>query len=91
MKSYLGFEDAGLTQFEAVQSHVLSVYCSYLLLLEVGEQDNVEGGTLARRRHLESRLRNETIGQILKANARFDAQRAIINQCSQVRQRMMAA
>ena len=60
-------------------------------MLEVGEQDNGAGGTLARRRHLETRLRNKTIGQILNANARFDAQRAVIIQCSQVRQRMMTA
>ncbi len=89
VKSHLGFEDAGLMKFEAMHAHVLWVYCAYLLLYEVVDGQSL--GILARRRKVERRIKNEEIGRILKANARFDSANAVRSHCLQVRQDLRVA
>ena len=89
VKSYLGFEDAGLTKFEAIHAHVLWVYSVYLLLYELTEESS--GGVLERRRQVERCLRDEEIGEILSLNARFDSIQAVRSHCLQVRQELNVA
>ncbi len=89
VKSHLGFEDAGLVKFEAMHAHVLWVYCAYLLLYELVDEESL--GILARRRKVERRIKNEEIGRILKANARFDSANAVRSHCLQVRQDLRVA
>jgi hypothetical protein len=86
VKSYLGFEDAGLERFDAIHSHVLWVYCVYLMLYEL--TDGRENGILARRRQVERALLDEELGQILSLNGRFDSTRAVRDHCLQARQRL---
>lgn len=90
VKSYLGFEDAGLTRFEAIHSHVLWVYLAYLLLPKL-TSDLESGGVLARKQHLQKLIRKEEMGQILKLNCRFDSNEAVKNFCSQVKEGLEAA
>ena len=78
VKSYLGFEDAGLTQFKAIHSHVLWVYLSYLLLPQLTEDLEI-GGVLARKQHLQKVIKKQEMGQILKLNSRFDSKEAVKN------------
>jgi hypothetical protein len=89
IKSYLGFEDAGLTTFDAIEAHVYWVYCSYLLLLELS--DDQAASTLSRKTWLQDQLRNEEIGHLLHLNSRFDNRQAIKAHCLEVRRRLMAA
>lgn len=35
VKSYLGFEDAGVCKFDSLHAHIHWVYCSYILLLDL--------------------------------------------------------
>jgi len=88
VKSYLGFEDAGLEHFTAMRAHCSWVYCAYLLLLELAEG---EKSTLARRRRLACRRRTEEIGKILELNGRFDARAALQRHCYQAKARAMAS
>jgi len=90
LKSYLGFEDAGLTRFEAIYSHVLWVYSAYLLLPQL-TADLPSVGILARKQHLQKLLRKEEIGRILKLNSRFDSQKAVRSFCSEVKEVIEAA
>lgn len=87
VKSYLGFEDAGLSQFEAIESHVYWVYCTYLLLLEMAD----EKSTLSRKAAVQIRMKEEDIGRLQKLNARFDSRQAIAIHCLQAKQRLRAA
>jgi hypothetical protein len=89
VKSYLGLEDAGLKKFDAVHSHVLWVYCVYLLLYELSDESC--GGILARRRQVERSLEDERIGEILSINARFDSVQAVRRHCLAVRQKLRVA
>jgi hypothetical protein len=90
VKSYLGFEDAGLVNFEAIHSHVLWVYLSYLLLPQLTE--NLEtGGVLARKQYLQKLIKKEEMGQILKLNSRFDSKAAVKEYCYQVQEGLLAA
>jgi hypothetical protein len=90
VKSYLGFEDAGLTRFEAIHSHVLWVYSAYLLFPQL-TPDLEFGGLLARKQHLQKLIRKEEMGQILKLNCRFDSKEAVRIYCSQVKAELEAA
>ena len=90
VKSYLGFEDAGLTLFAAIHSHVLWVYCAYLML-SVITKDLKKGGVLARKQHIQKIIRNQEIGQILKLNCRFDSNDAVRAYCSEVKEGLEAA
>jgi hypothetical protein len=90
VKSYLGFEDAGLTRFEAIHSHVLWVYSAYLLLPQI-TSDLESGGLLARKQYLQKILKKEEMGKILKLNGRFDSKEAVKNYCSQVKEELEAA
>jgi hypothetical protein len=90
VKSYLGFEDAGLTRFEAIHAHVLWVYSAYLLLPDL-TPDIESGGVLARKQHLQKLIRKEEMGQILKLNSRFDSNEAVKSYCSQVKEKLEAA
>ncbi len=89
-KSYLGFEDAGLTRFEAIHAHVLWVYLAYLLL-PLLTSDLESGGLLARKQHLQKLIRKEEMGKILKLNGRFDSKEAVKAYCSQVKEELDAA
>lgn len=89
VKSYLGFEDAAVEKFEAMETHVYWVYCAYLLLFEL--MDDESRSILSRRKQIESGIQDEEIGRLLKLNARFDSQRAIERHYSQVRRRLNAA
>lgn len=90
IKSYLGFENAGLVRFEAIHSHVLWVYLAYLLLPQL-TADLESGGVLARKQHLQKQVRKEEMGQILKLNCRFDSNEAVRSYCSQVKEELEAA
>ena len=76
-------------KFEAMHAHVLWVYCAYLLLYDLVDEEGL--GILARRRKVERRFKDEEIGRILKANGRFDSTRAVRSHCLQVRQDLRAA
>jgi len=89
IKSYLGFEDAGLEKFEAIHAHVLWVYCAYLLLFEL-TGESMEG-VLSRRRQVERLLRSEELGEILSVNGRFDSVQAVRRHCLQAQQKLKAA
>ena len=89
VKSHLGFEDAGLMKFEAMHAHVLWVYCAYLLLYDLVDEEGL--GILARRRKVERRFKDEEIGRILKSNGRFDSTLAVRSHCLEVRQDLRAA
>jgi len=89
VKSYLGFEDAAVQNFQAMEAHVYWVYCAYLLLFELIEDDT--RSILSRRNQVQRSLQNEEIGRLLKLNGRFDSKRAIERHYSQVRQRLNAA
>jgi len=89
VKSFLGFEDAGLTSFDALEAHIHWVYCVYLLLLELAEEGT--NGTLARRTQAENRILDEQVGRILKLNARFDSRKAVESHCLQVRRNLRTA
>ena len=85
VKNYLGLEDAGLTRFDAIHAHVLWVYCTYLLLAEIGGKGKT---TLDRRRSVERALQSEEVGRVLQLNSRFDGKAAVQNYYSQVRERL---
>jgi hypothetical protein len=89
VKSHLGFEDAGLMKFEAMHAHVVWVYCAYLLLYELVDEES--SGVLDRRRKVERRIKDKEVGRILKANAGFDSNRAVRTHCLQVREALRAA
>jgi len=90
VKSYLGFEDAGLTRFEAIHSHVLWVYTSYLLLPKLTSSLE-KGGILTRKHHLQKMLKAHDMGQILKLNGRFDSKKAVRDYCFEVKKSIEAA
>jgi len=90
VKSYLGLEDAGLQKFDAIHAHVLWVYCVYLLLYELTDENSSEG-ILARRRYVERCLKSEAIGEILSLNGRFDSVQAVKNHCLQAREDLKVA
>jgi rhodanese-related sulfurtransferase len=90
VKSYLGLEDAGLTKFDAIHSHVLWVYCAYLLLNEIVD-DASSMGTLARRRKVERAILAEQFGKVLAINGRFDSVQAVRKHCFEVQQSLKAA
>ena len=89
VKSYLGFEDVGVMKFDAVEAHVYWVFTAYLLLFELAESDSKT--VLARRQHVETRIKKEEVGRVLKLNSRFDGKAAIKNHYLQVRRRLDAA
>ena len=89
VKSYLGFEDVAVMKFEAVEAHVYWVYTAYLLLFELCESEGKS--VLARRHHVEGRIKNEEVGRLLKLNSRIDGRAAIKNHYARVRQRLNAA
>jgi len=89
VKSYLGFEDAGVMKFDAVEAHVYWVYTAYLLLFELSENEGKS--VLFRRQQVESLIKQEDVGRLLKLNSRFDGKVAIRNHYLQVRRRLDAA
>lgn len=91
VKSYLGLEDAGLTKFQSIHSHVLWVYCAYLLLPKIAKQGPHTEGTLSMRRQVEKKIWDQQFAQIQKLNGRFDAKTAVRNHCLQVREKLLAA
>jgi hypothetical protein len=90
VKSYLGFEDAGLTRFQAIHAHVLWVYLAYLLLPQL-TSDLESGGVLVRKKHLQKLIRKEEMGKPLKLNGRFDSKEAVKIYCSQVKEELEVA
>lgn len=87
IKSYLGFEDAGVEKFGSLESHVYWCYCAYLLLFEL-----VEGNTtFERQRNVQLLIEDQKIGKLLKLNSQFDGKRAVQTHYSQVRQRLTVA
>lgn len=90
MKSYLGFEDAGLVLFEAIHSYVLWVYTTYFVIGELTSKfKNL--GILGRKQILQKRIKTDEINFFLKLNSRYDSREAINKRCYQVKSRLEAA
>jgi hypothetical protein len=88
VKSYLGLQDAGVQTFESLHSHVLWVYCAYLLLFEIA---NDATSLLQCQRQVQSRLQADELGRLLKLNARFDGRHVIRTHCLQEKERLLAS
>ena len=87
VKSYLGFEEAGVKKFTSMEAHIYWVYVAYLLLFEIFHEE----GIVSRLRQFDESLKSEDVGKILKLNARFDGKDAVRNHYYQVIQGIKAA
>lgn len=81
VKSYLGMEDAGVTEFSAQEAHVYWVYCAYILLKIYGDL----GGTTIKneQRQLQKDLDIGKIKNIQQLATRFNGLAAIKYHCSE--------
>ena len=86
VKSYLGFEEAGLKKFRSMEAHIYWVYFVYNLLFELFQGE----GIMSRLRQVDESLEHERAGKILKLNARFDGKDAVRNHYYQVKQGVRA-
>lgn len=82
IKSYLGFEDAGVESFDTLNSHVHWVYCAYILLHDF---DDGSGVCIKEKQiKLEAKIEAFKMNKIIQKSTQFNGQEHVKTHCRQV-------
>ena len=75
VKSYLGFTEARVMKFEAMESHIYWVYIAYLLLFDLVEDE--DKSILSRMQQIKMEVEQAKSRQILQLLSRFNGEEAV--------------